>query len=336
MATLLSLTTFSSSSMMSLQAPPPSHENSMQHVMVPDVFVIPPEEEHDENPPWCVFNAAAASRAMQSTVPDMDALDAALSLQQQLDNRSPAFHRSSQEESLETVVLPRRGPAIEIKENVFSGTGWDKPRWKDFDVEIAEVVRVPRDIGIGEGDEAYYGGMKRSKTLRMRATDAFMSIKNARKSSRRALAPKSENSRPPRENSRRSFECLDKELPAPPSAPRLSRHKSLMLTHFFSFSQGSRSKEHASIPPVPSKPMPLQQHTQNAPYMPTSSNNREPQKPSLLEDQMDVPSTAGSSSSSIDKPSRPPLSKRNSFRKRLSVLELRGLLTGSISSPTSS
>ena len=46
----------------------------------PDVFVIPPEEEQDYNPPWCYFDAAQAAKDGYHTSPDMDAIDVALRL----------------------------------------------------------------------------------------------------------------------------------------------------------------------------------------------------------------------------------------------------------------
>ena len=71
-----SLTTSSSSSPdPELFTPPPSHATLQQ---VPDVFVIPPEEEHADNPPFCYFDAAMESKKSLSILPDIDALDAAL------------------------------------------------------------------------------------------------------------------------------------------------------------------------------------------------------------------------------------------------------------------
>jgi hypothetical protein len=44
---------------------------------MPDVFVIPPEEEQEETPPFCYFDA---SKAALSTEPDIESVDVALNV----------------------------------------------------------------------------------------------------------------------------------------------------------------------------------------------------------------------------------------------------------------
>ena len=89
-------------------------------VTVPDVFVTPPEEELEYNPPFCYFDASEAARRSLSTGPDIHALDVALGLCQQTDNRAPTFTRLLQAKiggrPPEAVVMPRRASALKLQD----------------------------------------------------------------------------------------------------------------------------------------------------------------------------------------------------------------------------
>ncbi|KAI0818824.1 hypothetical protein BC629DRAFT_1588151 [Irpex lacteus] len=182
MATLVMTHTLSSSASSSpdleLFTPPPSHATLRQ---VPDVFVIPPEEEHHENPPFCYFDAAMESKKSLSIAPDIDALDAALGMCQQTDNQAPVFHRSMNA-SQDTVVMPKRSDG---REEIPAAA--QSSRGGLLDEDVVEVVRVSRKNGVSNTPAGKKDSMKKSMSFRARATLAFRSIKNVGKGSRRGI-----------------------------------------------------------------------------------------------------------------------------------------------------
>jgi hypothetical protein len=170
-------TSSSSSPDPELFTPPPSHTTLQQ---VPDVFVIPPEEEHHDNPPFCYFDAAMESKKSLSVVPDMDALDVALGMCQQTDNRAPVFRRSMNK-SQETIVMPKRSGTIN------NGLSAQHTR-QILDEDVVEVVKVSRKDGVSNSPAEKRDTLKKSLTFRARATQAFRSIRNVSKGSRRAVS----------------------------------------------------------------------------------------------------------------------------------------------------
>ena len=238
MASSLSFPSAGPSSPTPLDAPPPSQEPAV----VPDVFVIPPEEEQDENPPFCYFNAADAAHEVQSTRPDIDALETALHLYQQIDNRAPTFRRSLKNDSQDTIVLPRRGSLALIRENAIEEK-WERPRRRVMDEDVVEVFKVRRSEGRDEAGDAQSQGMKKSRTLRLRASEAFKSIKNVGKAPRRPSASHSSGSWGSEENVRPAQHhragAGENDVP-PPVPPKLGRRKSLTLSQVFAFSQNHR------------------------------------------------------------------------------------------------
>lgn len=318
MANTLSTTQFpSTQSYLSPNAPPPSTESSLQQM--PNVFVIPPEEEHDENPPFCAFDALDV-REGHSTSPDIEGLDVALSFLQQTDNRAPAFHRSLANESEETVVMPKKNevrmddadiPEIEDEDVVMteriSGTFRDD--------EIVEVIKVRRNEGIADATPAPPpSAIKKSKSFRIRATQALKTIKNVRKSSRKPSLPpivtraKGENVD--------GDEPMDDSPAERPTTPSLSHRKSLQLSQFFT----TRSRRTSVIEP---------------PASPTStvgpSSSIEVPHPSR-------PSSSLSNRANLpfddDDHTSPTLSSKKSFRHRISILDIPKLF--SPTSPTTS
>ncbi|KAI0085460.1 hypothetical protein BDY19DRAFT_909076 [Irpex rosettiformis] len=184
MASLVMTQTLSSSSSSSpdpeLFTPPPSHATLQQ---VPDVFVIPPEEEHHENPPFCYFDAAMESKRSLSVMPDIDALDAALGMCQQTDNRAPVFHRSMNE-SQDTVVMPRRSSGRDEVPVVPKSPS----KRRILDDDVVEVVKVSRKNGVSNTPVGVKKeSMKKSMSFRARATLAFLSLKSVGKGSRKAV-----------------------------------------------------------------------------------------------------------------------------------------------------
>lgn len=327
---------------------------------VPDVFVIPPEEEQEHNPPWCVFDAAAAAAHGLSTIPDIDTLDVALGLHQQMDNRSPSFTRLHTNSSQETIIMPHRGAGtlprlhdidLDMEDGQTDirsrGSGSTRNRTYD-DEEIVEVVKVRRSEGMADvGDRTLK--LKKSSTFRARATQALRSIKNVGKGSRRAtvsepkplmkLAPHAADTVP----ARHSYQEEAPVSPARATSPTMSRRRSMTLSQMFASKENSKENRGASRPVLPLTDQPLSPTSSaydsaipTQPMSPTDvagSHAKRLQPSPSLEDCMGTSTRSLSPGGGDDDASKPTLSKRKSFRRRLSVLELQKLFTkGSASS----
>lgn len=304
--TLASTSSFSSPNPQ-LSTPPPSHTSLHQ---VPDVFVIPPEEEHEENPPFCYFDAAMESKRDLCTTPDIDALDVALGFYQQSEgNPAPMFHRSFGNESQDTVIMPRRSegrfqdfPLPAVPRSSSRGV---------LDSDVIEVMKVRRSEGASNTpDEQRTYNLKKSRTFRARATQAFRSIKNVGKSNRRAGLPETWSATGGRENMAPG-PTEDGVLPVP-STPNLVRKKSIQLSQIFTT---SRSRSHTPDVPI-------------SPISPTASEWSAVSRPSLSIQNSPyiIPSPVSMEA--------PALNKNRSFVRRISVLDLHKLF--SPSTPTSS
>ena len=290
-----------------LFTPPPSHTSLQQ---VPDVFVTPPEEEHEENPPFCYFDAAMESKRSLSTAPDIDALDVALGFYQQNEgNPAPFFQRRSGNESLETVVMPRRGGG---REEDFPAPAVPRRDSRLLDEDVVEVVKVRRTEGASNTPEAPKTyTLKKSRTFRARASQALRSIKNVGKTSRGPSASETWSASTDRENVAEGI-TEDGMLPRA-STPNLARKKSIQLSQIFLPARGR-----AATPDVPMSPT-----------SPTSSVWSALSRPSLaIED-------AVSPSYQMTSPTEAPsMSKGRSFVRRISVLDLHKLFGPAASSPT--
>ncbi|KAI0683638.1 hypothetical protein BC835DRAFT_731245 [Cytidiella melzeri] len=299
MATLTMAHTLSTSSSSSpdpeLFTPPPSHTTLQQ---VPDVFVIPPEEEHHENPPFCYYDAAMESKKSLSIEPDMDALDAALGMCQQTDNRAPVFHRHMNE-SQETIVMPKRSDGRDI----LSSAETTPPRRRVLDDDVVEVVKVSRNDGVSNTPvDVRKDTLKKSTTFRARASQAFRSIKNVGKGSRKAVpdgwgAPAGIEP---------DMRVASTEEVHPPSMSKMARKPSNLKQIF-----ASSNVKHAT-PDVPASPT-----------SPTSSSEWSAlSRPSMAVEDMSAPfpTTAGLESG-------PSLSGKRSFVRRISVLDIQRLFT---------
>ncbi|OBZ75648.1 putative transporter mfs2 [Grifola frondosa] len=314
MASTFSLST-TTSSMSNLFVPPPSQDLAFQQM--PHVFVIPPEEEQHENPPWCYFDATSATKRY-CTSPDMEALDVALSFCQQRDNRAPTFSRSFGNASQETIVMPRKGSIVFTQDIVMAGPERNKSklgvRGRTLDEEIVEVVKVRRNEGMTDVGDVRTQTMKKSKTFRARASQAFRSIKNV---GRRTAVPSSDSWPPADTHMRASCDQMPSFRPSSP-APNLTRRKSLMLSQLFTFSQSNRSS-----PTIFDDPMTSTSPTFSSPTESSLSHSRRLNTSPSLEDCMSPPPKPDGRSST----NNPTLSKRKSFRRRLSVLELQKLFS---------
>jgi len=305
-------------------AVPPSSFNSGQ---MPDVFVIPPEEEQGETPPFCYFDA---SKAVLSTEPDIESVDIALSVHQQIANTAPMFIRTMEEE----VTMPVRRSAEEPSSPI------SLYRSEDED-DIVEVYKVEKEVSPVAGKK---DAMSRSKTFRARATQALRSIKNVGKSSRKQPAPvQTVSSPPPNED--------ENARPTTPSVASraekntLSKRRSRPLSQIFRFNQEEPATE--AVPPSPTdtvRPTSPTFSVASPPLSPTSPTRSSMQssvlgsfRPSSVSSQ---PGPSRPSSSLLyDNPPASPASlrpKSTSFRKRLSLLELPRLFSSSSTVSTTS
>ena len=348
-------------------------------VTVPDVFVTPPEEELEYNPPFCYFDASEAARHSLSTGPDIHALDVALGLCQQTDNRAPTFTRLLQAKiggrPPEAVVMPRRASALKLQDmnmdvdeealEAENGLPDIRSRRRDdvssanFDSEIIEVVKVRRNEGVadvGEGrNAAGTQKMKRSTTFRARASQAFRSIKlnvggGSSAKTRRATVSEQAAPSPAQHAStlplRGSLQDIAPSSPSPKS-PTMSRRRSLTLSQLFMShkeNQACRPGTPSEEPMSPTSPTIVStESTSSRPMSPTDTLGSYPRSlrpsPSFEEEDNErtptKPLTLGSRSLNVEEPSKPTLSKRKSFRRRLSVLELQKIFTlGGSSAPS--
>jgi hypothetical protein len=246
-----------------VQAPPPSCATSPMFQM-PNVFVIPPEEEQFQTPPWCYFDAAHTIQRDLSTPPDFESLDVALDVlcQAEHNDDTPEFWRSSRG-GLGNVVMPKKWEGLSETRTVFDHPRDDVPDVPDSrptetgnDSEIVEVVKVKKRQVSSEIVE-----MKKSKTFKARASRAFQSIKNVgrstqRKSSVKEIWPSSRSL-----YSMDSRQTLRQSQEVPSSSPQahdrtLPRRASITLFHLFQPPENS-SRFSASDPSASTHPPPL-------------------------------------------------------------------------------
>lgn len=309
MASLVQANTLTASSSSSpdpeLFTPPPSHTTLQQ---VPDVFVIPPEEEHGENPPFCYFDAAMESRKSLSILPDIDALDVALGMCQQRDNRSPVFHRAGNE-SQDTIVMPKRSGDSDrqLKRSMI-----------EADRDVVEVVKVRRNEKLSNtpGDEKSSTSMKKSKTFRARASQALRSIKNVGKTTRKTGIPQEWAAASGSENDLHGV--TEEGIIPRPSTPSIAGRKSTQISQIFA---SVRSK--SSIPDVPNSP--TSPTSPASPSSTTSSSDWEAMsRPSIsTEECMNSPFPLTVHPAD----ERPSISNKRSFVRRISARDIQRIFT---------
>lgn len=309
--TLCSSTSANSSLPLGLSVPHPSQDISSHQI--PDVFVIPPEEEQDINPPFQYFDASMAQAEIAATSPDIDALDVALSLFQQADgNRAPIFHRHHANESHDTIIMPKRSLSrqsmIADREDVPDDIMESRSSHRrGFDEDVVEIVKVRRNEGMTDVTNGKHS-MRKSKTFRARASQALRSIKNVGKTGRKPLSgvwPSVERDENAEQNQYDSSDI--------PTTPNLSRRKSATLSQLFgTVRTNSRSPMTQSVVPsfASESPLPTPQH-------PSTSLGDRTNIPMAIEHEEE------------NHHIKPSLSKRKSFRNRISVLDLQRLFTPS-------
>lgn len=160
------------------------------NLRMPHVFVIPPEEEQQDNPPWCCFDAdeQPENNGDFPSNPDIHFLDVPYLLQHSERGvpapiaRCTSVHQPRPRVPISKKLEKKQRPeAVKIIENKQS-----QARQRDTrrDSDVVEVVKLKRGreapADLEENTKA-----KRSKTLKARATNALRSIKNVGKGSHR-------------------------------------------------------------------------------------------------------------------------------------------------------
>ncbi|KIJ69519.1 hypothetical protein HYDPIDRAFT_185266 [Hydnomerulius pinastri MD-312] len=310
---------------------------------MPHVFVIPPEEEQQDNPPWCCFDADELpdNNGDFPSNPDIHFLDVPYLLQQQQpDLATPVFRRGSIDEPAPRVVMPKklekkqRPESVRIIENKNVLRGRQRDAREDSDV--IEVVKVKRSKE-ALADPEENTKMKRSKTFKARATKALQSIKNVGKSSRKPHVKElwtSSESMPGifkgvQEQIRQQQEQMDQQPPATPNRKgSLSRRNSRSLSQMFQSVKAPRPESplltrttSPTLPPEPPHMLPSATSSSLA-YLKNSDTS-----PSVNE-----ALTPATTDEMVDRPASPsPSVKKNN--RRFSVLELHKLFSFSSSSP---
>ncbi|KAG1754214.1 hypothetical protein EDB19DRAFT_1665296 [Suillus lakei] len=168
---------------------------------VPHVFVIPPEEEHSQNPPWCCFDAdlhpenSTSIQVSSASQPDI-LFDVPFLLHEP--EPTPSFHH--EQPGASPVVNPQSRSSTSSSRSethqhpqhiiISAMRNNDHIRIVQHDVredsDVIEVVKVkrPKDHKSNHTDHVPPSPsnpepqLKRSKTFRARASRAFQSIKN--------------------------------------------------------------------------------------------------------------------------------------------------------------
>lgn len=314
---------------------PSSHDAYMPDL--PDVFVIPPEEEHDENPPWCAFDASKAAEENMYTTADIGELEAALSDIRRRTEIStlplhPAAHGSPKE-----LNSPRSKGYLRRNDIAVDGVELDSWRRQDvrargLGTEIVEVIKVRRNEAMSDFGDGRNTGMKKSTTFRSRASRALKSIKNVGRSSQKTTYVDSWH---PDENAIRaakSMDIMDARSVPRSSSPNLARRKSLQFTQLFNFAPNKSLVvvEELNSPSSPSMSHTCPELATMSPTESTSSHSTQLHPSISVNDSVEDSVPSGRISPS------PTLHRKKSFRERLSILDLHRLFTPSSSSSPSS
>ncbi|KAH7915974.1 hypothetical protein BJ138DRAFT_1140412 [Hygrophoropsis aurantiaca] len=310
---------------------------------MPHVFVIPPEEEQQETPPWCCFDAdeLPENNGNFPSAPDIHFLDVPYLLQQ-TESPTPVFRRPSIDEPGPPIVMPKKGgretrsrtdstSSLEREIEEFAERSRRRDAREDSDViEVVKVKRSKEPVGSYEEIEPK---MKRSKTFKARATKAFKSIKNLnvgkgpqRKPHVKELWTSSESMPGIFKGVQEQIRQQQEQFAPPLPQPSLSRRNSRSLSHLFQTAKAPRfERTPQPSPPVsPSEPSHIipSATSSSLPYLRGSDTTA-----SLVE--VSAPSDY---EGSPERPVSPGLSVRKS-RRRFSVLELHRLFSFSSSSP---
>ncbi|KAH8107151.1 hypothetical protein BXZ70DRAFT_280225 [Cristinia sonorae] len=324
MATTLVQSSLSLASECKVLAPSNTHDMSAHHM--PNVLIVPPEEELAVNPPWTYFDARTDAKADPSTSPDIEALDVKLGIFQQTANRSPAFHRTMSNESADTVIMPKKSSESEMDAS-------DDPKQERvIGEDIIEVVKVRRNEGMADVTEAKDSGLKKSKTFRARASEAFKTIgRVASKGSRKSSFSSSNSGEPwpSQDDAQHPEEAMEAGVLPRPSTPNMTRRKSMQLSQLFSSTRKRTSSTvttdtTGTANSGPSRP--------EVPESPASSDFSIISTPT--EESLPTPASSLSDRTNHNLHAQTPtLNKRRSFVEKISVLDLQRLFTPSGTRP---
>ncbi|KAF8964655.1 hypothetical protein BDZ97DRAFT_1814926, partial [Flammula alnicola] len=213
------------------------------NMQMPNVFVVPPEE--DETPAWCFFDAD--NPALSQVVERPETPDITI-LAFPSDNDTPVFSRNSPG-SIDSAIMPRRSlESISVVEALMnheahgdddsdndSGFGRDSRderhtnlRDAADDSDVIEVVKVNERQSLQAFSE-----YKRSVTLKSRASKVFKSLKGSLRSSK----PRAQDIFPSVPSSiqiTQTAERTPQETLPRPRTPTISRRGSRILSQYAS------------------------------------------------------------------------------------------------------
>lgn len=306
---------------------PQSYSSSLRDGM-PHVFVIPPEEEQFETPPWCCFNANGVNDPdsdddYDDHPSDLQYIDVALDFIHDADGNQDirVSMEGTEEEEEEIVAVPRK--AEKRSSSVLSfmsyrndGEGRQHGA-RELPEDVIEVIKVRRN----EGKSDFVAGPapKRSKTIKMPFQKAFKSIKNVGKSSSskkphaKDIWPGSQSAPGISKSTQTSPQKPQEEIVPRAPTPMLTRQGSRRLSQLFSRSNNSN----IDLTSSPSDPITLSSSTTESSTLTSQANPG----PSPMVDELGValePNT--------ERPISPSLSSRRSSR-RFSVLDLHRIFT---------
>ncbi|KAI0060901.1 hypothetical protein BV25DRAFT_914152 [Artomyces pyxidatus] len=331
--------------------PPPTSVISPTFQM-PRVFVHPPEDDELDTPPWCLFDAeedAAIAKLAAFTTPEMAVLESKLGDWQetvdvwenpvhQTADDAPLFHRTSESDA--DVVMPRRSSFHHVRPDTQSvasamvglGLEIDPAKQPKEDEDVVEVVKVPRSHARqGGGEPEPLHGMKKSKTFRARASQAFRSIKNVGKTTRKPpvqdVFPAKENAgvraETMREARREVWDVQDAPVQRP-TTPTLPRRVTRPLSQIFGIGQGSSAPTLSEVEPAPARSASPAPQSQSASTLSSSSSSRRLSILSTLSSHTLRPSSEDTPRPASPSPS---LQRSSSSRRRFSFVNLQGIFS---------
>jgi hypothetical protein len=288
------LHTYPLSFFMSFSFPPTKQVEDANIQTMPNVFVVPPEE--DQTPPWCFFNAEnpALSQVVDPETPEIAVLDLPY------DDDTPIYRKNSHPDSV--VPTPKGIETTSVVQALLRGEADDDDDDSDSDFEqedleddpcvthdshrqesartvrdvaddsdVIEVVRLSRKDCSSEDPEEIRSiqaasERKRTTTLRYRASKVFRSLRGSLRSSKPPVQDVFKS--PPSISSSQSMHTHSRAR-----TPTMSRRGTLILSQLFtspspslksrnfmaSFDEPISSPTETSPPPLPPQSKPLKQ-----------------------------------------------------------------------------
>jgi hypothetical protein len=313
-------------------------------VQMPNVFVVPPEEDH--SPSWCYFDAAEAPplKLVLSTPPDIHFLDNALGALH-IESDPPVFHRHSSESPSHT-IMPMKSRETRSITDVLMNSDYNQTDDElDFQSEL-EAVAGARATGVNraaedsvivevvklrryEEEHVAIPPAKHSRSLKSRASKAFRSLKNVGRGSMRSKLNSSGSSMPTL--------VTGDEPSSREKTPTVSRRTSVVLSQLFTSPATLKSSpsvssfeiqrpRHDSLVSTSEQRIPVFVSSAPCSHIPTSPN-------SPIPDFLD-PSSSSSCQDSVHQNSRSPSPtsiQTFSNKRRFSMMSLHRLFSFSSS-----